>query len=90
MILGILPQARFTDAECKIPEGSRLFVYSDGVYEIENDDGDIMEHDDFMKILQEECASKKESPLSSICARLTTLTHGGVFTDDFCLIQVTF
>jgi sigma-B regulation protein RsbU (phosphoserine phosphatase) len=90
LILGLLANARFTDAVCDVPPGARLFVYSDGVYEIEGADGEILEHEDFLKVLREECNATQDSPLKAICMRLTQLTHGGIFTDDFSLIQVTF
>ena len=90
LILGLFADARFTDAVCVVPAGARLFVYSDGVYEIERPDGEVLEHEDFLKVLQEECSATADSPLKAICSRLTQLTHDGIFTDDFSLIQVTF
>jgi sigma-B regulation protein RsbU (phosphoserine phosphatase) len=86
MIIGALPFAKFTDNRRTLVEGSKLFVFSDGCYEIwAADQVNMMSLDDFAVIL----AANAHQPdaLDRTVAQSREYQQRDDFEDDFSLIQ---
>ncbi len=49
--IGLSPAARYKDAECVVQAPARLFVFSDGTYEIHRPDGSALAFSDFTEML---------------------------------------
>jgi len=86
MIIGALPYAQFTDNRKTLPQGSRLFVFSDGCYELWAADREtMMSLEEFAVIL----AANAHHPdaLDRTLAQARQYQQRDDFEDDFSLIQ---
>ena len=85
--IGITPFARFGEAQCNLRSPARLFVFSDGAYEIGRPDGSMLKLDDLMQTL----AAPMPEGLSELDRVLETArqAHGpGALEDDFTILKM--
>ncbi len=86
--VGILPDFAYECKECTLAGPARLFLFSDGAYEIMRPDGDIVEFEEFEEVLTRpvpEGSSELEELL-----RFVRDTHGSEeLDDDFSIIKMT-
>ena len=88
MMIGAFPFAKYTDVTTHIAPGTKLFIYSDGCYEVTNADAVMMTVDDFSGLLVK--ASKNSGTLDRIVADVQTWQQGRPeFEDDFSLVEFT-
>lgn len=90
MVIGGMPDMAFRSAECHVPEGSRLFVFSDGVFEIEKPSGEMMESEEFTEEVLRACREAPESELESLLNAARELNGEGSFEDDYSILRVQF
>ena len=86
---GILPGLAYTTCSTSVPPGARLFVYSDGLYEIRKGDGSAHGYDEFaadMGVSSEPPAA----PLEAGIARAERLAAGRGYDDDVSALEITF
>lgn len=89
LIIGFVPGKRFTSQEVQVPRGSRLFVFSDGVYEVELPDGQVWPFDDFAAFL-EKPASPGTSRMDDLLAEARRLNGSDALPDDFSIFEAFF
>jgi sigma-B regulation protein RsbU (phosphoserine phosphatase) len=89
MPIGTMPIANFKAAEVVIRSGSRLYVYSDGVYEIQLDDGREMQLEEFIPLLQLPLPSDEDG-LKTIRHQVGEMQNRHNFDDDFTLVEICF
>ena len=85
--LGIAPGAVYRGEEYQLPSPSRLFLFSDGTFEICKPDGTMLEYDAFLQVL----ASPVKAAESALDRLLQFVrdTHGpGPLEDDFSIIEL--
>ena len=81
--LGMLPVARYQGHSCVLPRPSRLFVFSDGTFEIGRTDGTMLDYAAFQQTL----ASGTLDELLAFARR----THGQeTLEDDFSIMRLEF
>jgi sigma-B regulation protein RsbU (phosphoserine phosphatase) len=86
--LGMLPNARYDREEFTLVGPARLFLFSDGVFEISRPDGSMMEFATFEEALTRAVPDGK-SELDEVL-RLTWEVHGSAsLEDDFSIIKMT-
>ncbi|MGV8118765.1 MAG: PP2C family protein-serine/threonine phosphatase [Candidatus Xenobiia bacterium LiM19] len=79
----------YTVDTCRCEVGSRLYIFSDGVYEFRKPDGSMMAYKEFTELIS---SMQKDGDLTirrivdSVCA----IQGSESFEDDFSLIEVTF
>jgi len=61
-VLGALAGIKFVQHEWTVPRGSRLFLITDGAFEIVKADGSMLELDEFVELLVESAPSRKAEP----------------------------
>ena len=83
--IGMLPDIQYRWNRCNIPPGSRLYLFSDGVYEIKQHDNTIMSLDDFIDILS---AHEFDRSIDDILAQGSHRTKDRAFSDDSSLLEV--
>jgi len=87
--IGVMEGRRFTSERVAVRRGERLYLFSDGVFEIAARDGRQWDLDDFEKLVQE-----PERPLVSESERLLSAVRSASrdegFEDDFSLLVVSF
>jgi phosphoserine phosphatase RsbU/P len=87
--IGLMPNMSYSQASCHIESGSCLYVLSDGVYEINQANGQLWEFEAFIELIsayQEQPKNHLESIYTQICG----IKNSNTFDDDFSLIQVNF
>jgi sigma-B regulation protein RsbU (phosphoserine phosphatase) len=89
IVIGAFPEADFENAMCQVEEFNRLFVFSDGVYEIPKSDGSIMNFHEFKDLLLK-TPRRKGSELDYILQFIQNIQGKTIFGDDFSLLQVIF
>ncbi len=87
--IGIASDASYQSATQAVDPNSRLYIYSDGVYEIPTDEGRLLMVDGFVDIL---AASAGDGPsrTGSVRRRIQAIGGGADFRDDFSLLEVEF
>jgi phosphoserine phosphatase RsbU/P len=84
MPVGALSVSKFQSAEIEVPAGSKLYIFSDGTYEIKRPDGSMMELDEFVTLLAKPSAENK---LDSILNEARSQQGKETFVDDFSIIE---
>lgn len=86
-VIGAMPGMNFASAEAVIPPAARLFVFSDGAYEIVRHDGSMMSHDDLRELL---ARAPRENAAAWTMEQLRELNSQPVFDDDVSLVELCF
>ena len=86
-VIGACPGMKFATAEAVIPPRSRLFVFSDGAYEILKRDGSMMGHDELRALL---VRAPREGAVPWIMGELRGINSQPVFDDDVSLVEFSF
>ena len=85
MIIGAVSTSTFPDATAKLASGSKLFVFSDGCYEVFNPDKVMMTFEDFFGILA--AAAPHSDTIDRTMAAAQNWQQRPDFDDDFSLLQ---
>ena len=84
--IGMLADIQYHWNRCEIPPGSRLYLFSDGVYEIKQWDNTIMGLDDFIEVLSTHDLNQS---IDEILAQVNSRTQDRTtFSDDLSLLEV--
>ena len=84
-IIGGFPEARYTIGKHALMPGSRLYVFSDGVYELARDDGTTVQLEEFVEELGQPAAGSK---LDEIMAWARAIRAGQGFEDDVSILEL--
>lgn len=93
MVAGADPDAEYGNAQAKIPRRSRLFLFSDGIYEFRRkDDGSILGLEAFIQVLEAAASSRPEdsSSVGEIMRSILRLSAQTSFPDDVSLLEMRF
>ena len=84
-IIGGFPEARYTIGKHTLTPGSRLYVFSDGVYELARTDGTTVQLEEFVAELGKPATTSK---LDEIMAWATAIRSGAGFDDDVSILEL--
>jgi phosphoserine phosphatase RsbU/P len=88
-MVGVLSESEFQVKRISIPRKSRLYLYSDGAYEVTRTAGGMLELEDLQKIIAS--VSPNDGRRTAEIIRLLREAHGkSEFQDDASLLEVTF
>jgi sigma-B regulation protein RsbU (phosphoserine phosphatase) len=87
--VGMFPEADYTDEHCEVGERSTLYLFSDGIYEINQADGTIWGLEPFVKLLAE-CRHDRACNLDRILQALQLVNPKDYFDDDLSLLEINF
>jgi len=85
--IGISPAARYGDQYCTLRSPARLFVFSDGTYEITRPDGAMLAFSDFTDMLARPVCDG-QSGLDRMLDFAREVHGPGVLEDDFTIIEM--
>jgi phosphoserine phosphatase RsbU/P len=89
MVIGAFPGIPFKAEVRDLPEFSRLYVFSDGVYEVSRPDNTMLTYEEFMAILAD--SERTAGPVLERTINAIRAVRGGdQFEDDVSIIEVTF
>jgi phosphoserine phosphatase RsbU/P len=86
-VIGAMPGMQFKPGDMEIPPGARVFVFSDGAYEIARHDGTMMAHDDLRELL---ARAPRENATAWTMDQLRAINSQPVFDDDVSLVELCF
>jgi serine phosphatase RsbU (regulator of sigma subunit)/anti-sigma regulatory factor (Ser/Thr protein kinase) len=86
-VLGAFPKASYETGSTPVPPGSRLYLFSDGAYEIDRPDATMMTHRELSDILSD---PRREQGLDAIVAEVRRQQGHSDFADDFSLVEFRF
>ncbi|MCU0978317.1 MAG: serine/threonine-protein phosphatase [Pirellulaceae bacterium] len=87
-LIGMLPDVDFETQTVDLAPAARLLLFSDGVFEIEQANGEMWEFDDFLELIR--TLPPDESLLDRLLQHAQTLHGSEQLTDDFSLVEVEF
>lgn len=86
--IGILPNAPFEQATVSFDKGDRFFLFTDGIYEVEdpesNDDSNLLGYDTFIEML----TSCNKVPFSKLLTAIRKKLNPYIYEDDYTLIVI--
>jgi sigma-B regulation protein RsbU (phosphoserine phosphatase) len=87
--VGMFPNAPYIDECCEVIEPSTLYIFSDGIYEINQSDGSIWGLDPFVDLLAD-CRNRSVSNLDQVLHALKSVNPKDYFDDDLSLLEINF
>jgi len=88
-LIGAVDGLEFAAATVAVPAGSRLFIYSDGAFEVCHPDGSMWTFADFIATLTA-TPSGGEDRLEVLLARIRSISAREDFPDDFSMLSLAF
>ncbi len=86
---GMFPDADYIDEYCDIVAPSTLYIFSDGIYEINQSDGTIWGLEPFVTLLAE-CRGKSTHNLDRVLQAIKAVNPKDYFDDDLSLLEINF
>jgi sigma-B regulation protein RsbU (phosphoserine phosphatase) len=92
MVGGADPEAEYRRLEIQVPRGSRLFLFSDGIYEFFTAGGEMLGLEAFVQLLERAASSAApgESSVGAVIGEVSALSSNERFQDDLSLLEVRF
>ena len=87
MPIGMMPETIFTWQRSEVPPGSSLYVFSDGIYEIQKVNKDMLGLDTFVEFLTSKPVNLS---VDEILEQIRALKKEESFSDDLSLLKVNF
>lgn len=88
-VVGALGEYTYTKSKCTVEEGDLLYIFSDGVYEVEKADGSMWcfrEFTEYVKKLE----SESKSVLDRLYEHVKQIRKSDHLDDDFTILEVAF
>ena len=88
-LIGAVDGLEFSSERIAVPADSRLFLYSDGAFEVNYPDGTMWAFDDFVSTL----TTPPPEPgrrLDALVSRIKTISARDDFNDDFSMVELVF
>jgi sigma-B regulation protein RsbU (phosphoserine phosphatase) len=88
MPIGAFAEMEYHNSVCEVKPSSKMYVFSDGVYEIEQPNGSLWKLNDFIKLLDK--CTQEFMDLDQILEAIQTANNSQSFTDDCSLLEINF
>jgi sigma-B regulation protein RsbU (phosphoserine phosphatase) len=88
-VIGCMADVDYEKGKCLVNEQDRLYVFSDGVYEVEKSDGSMWKFQEFADFMNE-VKAEGESILDHLHRYAVNLCKSDNFEDDFTIVEVSF
>jgi len=85
VLLGFSAAGQYEDVEFRLNQGDKLYVFTDGIIETRNNEGEMFGKERFEKLLLE--CIKKENSLTEVVKEFSNYT-GNKFDDDISIIEI--
>jgi sigma-B regulation protein RsbU (phosphoserine phosphatase) len=82
--IGLFPEASYQQADCEVPKGSILYLFSDGIYDFPLSTGATCGLEGFTTLVQ----ASQSLPLDDLLALLREHSVDHQFMDDLSLMQI--
>ncbi|MFH1629594.1 MAG: SpoIIE family protein phosphatase [Pseudomonadota bacterium] len=89
LVIGGLPGQEYKKSRFAIQSFTRLYIYSDGIYEVTRPDGSMLQLNDFINLVGRLSDKGGASPMG-IIEEIRKLQDSDIFDDDVSLMEVSF
>jgi len=90
MIVGVDVEYTYENRSVTVVPGSRLYLFSDGVYEVRKASGKMMAFREFTDHLAHRARAAEDSTVQAMLREIQGLSGSDHFDDDFSLLEITF
>jgi sigma-B regulation protein RsbU (phosphoserine phosphatase) len=88
-VIGGMPKIKYKRKECIVGERNTLYIFSDGVYEVEKSDGSMWRFQEFADFMNK-VKMNDQSILDRLFNYAKSLGNSENFEDDFTIVEVVF
>ncbi|MGD9055720.1 MAG: SpoIIE family protein phosphatase, partial [Desulfobacterales bacterium] len=88
-VIGALPSVTYKKSKHLVGERTTLYIFSDGVYEVEKADGSMWQFDEFADFMNKR-ESGSQSKLDRLYGHAENIRNQANFEDDFTIVEVAF
>ncbi len=88
-VIGGMPEIKYEKKECLVGERNTLYIFSDGVYEVEKLDGSMWRFQEFADFMNQ-IKTDGQSILDRLFNYAKNLGSSDHFDDDFTIVEVAF
>ncbi len=88
--VGLIPGAEYEQTDIEMVAGDRLMIYSDGVVECADPDGNLLDDDGLRQILTDLRQTRGLACLESVIWKLSAFAHDQEFSDDVSAVLLDF
>jgi phosphoserine phosphatase RsbU/P len=89
LIAGIMPEAEFAAQRVSVPRGSRLYLFSDGAFEVPMPEGGMLLVDGLEAVIAR-AASRSGARTAEVLRMIRAVQAREEFADDFSLLEIEF
>jgi len=89
-LIGAVDGLEFDSGEIGVAAGSRLFIYSDGAFEVSYPDGSMWAFDDFVSTLTATPPKGPGHRLDALVEKIRAISGRDEFNDDFSMVELVF
>ncbi|WP_053227970.1 PP2C family protein-serine/threonine phosphatase [Spirochaeta cellobiosiphila] len=89
MIIGLDTEYKYKTCTTTVQPGDRIYLFSDGVFEIRQSNGKMLEFSDFKRILVQSI-SKGDTSVQPLYLNIKKTSELEFFEDDFSLLELIF
>ena len=89
VIIGGIPDQTYQNGEIELMPFTKLYIFSDGAYEIRKPGGEMWTLDDFITTVGE-VAIQKNAVVGDIMKRIERIQENDAFEDDVSLLEIVF
>ena len=88
-VIGGMSEATYKKGGCLVGEHDRLYIFSDGVYEVQKSDGSMWRFQEFSDFISK-VKAEGQSILDHLYRYACNLNQSDDFEDDFTIVEVSF
>ena len=88
-VIGGMPEVTYQKRKCLVGVRNTLYIFSDGVYEVEKSDGSMWRYQEFVDFI-DEVKTDNQSILDRLYVYARNLGNLENFEDDFTIVEVVF
>ena len=88
--IGMFPESEYAANQTTIQPGSYLYLFSDGLYEIQQANGELWNHQGLAQLLSQQHQSSGETSLSALIETIRQMKQIAAFEDDCSIVQACF
>jgi sigma-B regulation protein RsbU (phosphoserine phosphatase) len=86
--IGLMPDIAYGCERVIVPPDTRLYLFSDGAYEVQRPDGTMMRYEELLQLISDPGAH--ESDLDRVFQHLLRMRGDAVLEDDFSIVRFKF
>jgi sigma-B regulation protein RsbU (phosphoserine phosphatase) len=88
-VVGGIEGTTYVKEKCQIPEGNTLYIFSDGVYEVEKPDGTNWHFNEFVNFIKK-VKTDGQVVMDRLYEYVKRKGKSGNIEDDFTIVEVVF